>query len=406
MEEYVCYAALDWADKEHKYAWKGSADTKPVTGIVRNEPEAFQDWVLKLRGIFPEGKVAVIIEQGRIGIALHLLEYDFFDLYFINPKCSARYREAFRPSGAKDDPDDTLRLLDYLEKHLDQLKSWHPADELTRRLQVLVQWRRKFVDDRTKHTNQMVSLLKTYFPQALRWAGDLASRQACDFLLKWPSLQQIQKTRANSVEKFYLEHHCRRKGAIAQRLDEIRKAVPFTNNIATIESCAFVIQELARQVLQLTESIERFDEQIGQLFKSHPERFLYESLPGAGPALEPRIAAAMGMDRQRFLTAGDIQCLSVAPVTDQSGSYRHVRRRYACSHFEMQTWVEFAIHTIPVCQWAKDYYYKQRARGKTRHAAARALAYKWIRIIFRCWKNQAPYNESIHLAALAKRRAA
>jgi hypothetical protein len=32
-----------------------------------------------------------------------------------------------------------------------------------------------------------------------------------------------------------------------------------------------------------------------------------------------------------------------------------------------------------------------------------ALAYKWIRILFRCWKTRQPYNPDLYLAALSRR---
>jgi hypothetical protein len=33
----------------------------------------------------------------------------------------------------------------------------------------------------------------------------------------------------------------------------------------------------------------------------------------------------------------------------------------------------------------------------------RALAFKWIRIVFRCWQDRAVYDENRYLATLAKR---
>ena len=55
------------------------------------------------------------------------------------------------------------------------------------------------------------------------------------------------------------------------------------------------------------------------------------------------------------------------------------------------------------CPWAKAFYGQQRARGKKHQAAVRALAYKWIRILFRCWKTHKPYDPQIYLSALAQR---
>jgi len=60
--------------------------------------------------------------------------------------------------------------------------------------------------------------------------------------------------------------------------------------------------------------------------------------------------------------------------------------------------------SIPHCYWAKAYYAQQRARGSSHQAALRALAFKWIRIAFRCWQNRTPYDETTYLNALKQRR--
>jgi hypothetical protein len=53
--------------------------------------------------------------------------------------------------------------------------------------------------------------------------------------------------------------------------------------------------------------------------------------------------------------------------------------------------------------WAQVYYQQQRAKGNTHQAAVRALAFKWIRILFRCWQERIPYDESVYLQALRRR---
>ena len=49
------------------------------------------------------------------------------------------------------------------------------------------------------------------------------------------------------------------------------------------------------------------------------------------------------------------------------------------------------------------YYHGQRAKGCSHQAAVRALAYKWIRILYRCWQTCTPYDESVYLHALKRR---
>jgi len=42
----------------------------------------------------------------------------------------------------------------------------------------------------------------------------------------------------------------------------------------------------------------------------------------------------------------------------------------------------------------------KRAAGMKHHAAVRALAFKWIRIIFRLWKTRTLYSEATYLQQL------
>src|SRR5262249_25621049 len=132
---------------------------------------------------------------------------------------------------------------------------------------------------------------------------------------------------------------------------------------------------------------------------------LYAALPGAGKILQPRLAALFGVDRSRFQSAAEIQTFSgIAPVTEESGSNRWVHWRYACPKFVRQSLIEFANHSRNKSAWAKAYYEWSRRTGKSHHAALRALAFKWLRILFRCWKDQVPYDEKKYIISLQKRR--
>ena len=138
--------------------------------------------------------------------------------------------------------------------------------------------------------------------------------------------------------------------------------------------------------------------------KDHPEERLFASFPSAGPVLVPRLIAAFGTQRDRYATATDLQSLSgIAPVTESSGKQEWVHFRWACSHFLRQTFHEYAAHSIVKSTWARAYYESQIEAKKTHHAAVRALAFKWIRIMFRCWKDGKTYDEQAYAAALRKR---
>lgn len=401
--DIVAYVGLDWADAEHSIHLQ-AADGRVEHRSVAQRPEALQAWVADLRRRFPRGLIAVAIEQCRGAIAHFLLQHDCFVLYPINPKALARYREAFVSSGAKDDPRDSWLLLDLLVRHRAQLRAWVPDTVESRRLVALCEQRRKLVHHRVALTNRLTSLLKQYFPQALDWVGDISSIQGCDFLIRWPTLAPVQRARAATVRQFYQAHNCRKPAVITTRLAAIAAAVPLTTDPAILEPLSLAVQAYARQLRIVLTDVATFDDRIATVFAAHADHDLFRSFPGAGAVCAPRLAAAFGTDRTRWTSAADLQThAGIAPVTKQSGKSRAVHHRLACPKFLKQTFHEFADQSIRYSRWARAYYDQQRARGSAHHAALRALAYKWIRILFRCWHDRRPYHEANYLDALRRR---
>ena len=117
--------------------------------------------------------------------------------------------------------------------------------------------------------------------------------------------------------------------------------------------------------------------------------------------MEPRLIAAVGSRRDRFESANSLACFAgIAPVKQSSGGACWIHWRRACPKFIRQTFHEWAACSIRCCDWARVYYEQQRAKGKGHHAAVRALAYKWIRVFFRCWRDRVPYSEERYLKNL------
>jgi transposase len=381
-----------------------TADGRIEHLVLAQTPAVLHDWVARLQERFGGGKIAVALEQ-RKGAVIHaLLMYDCFVLYPINPKALARYREAFATSGAKDDPLDSALLLDLIVRHREQLRAWVPDTVESRTLQALCEQRRNLVDQRVAFTNCLTSLLKQYFPQALEWVGDLASVQAGDFLTQWPTLAAVQAVRPSMVRRFYQDHNCRKRAVIDARLAAIAGARPLTTDAAVIEPLSLSVQAYATQLRALLAAIQTFDARIAQVFAQHTDRDIFGSFPGAGDVCAPRLAAAFGTDRSRWGSAAELQAHSgIGPVTERSGKTVWVHHRLACPKFVKQTFHEFADQSIRFSRWARAYYDQQRARGNHHHAALRALAYKWIRILFRCWKERRPYDEETYIEALRRR---
>ena len=146
---------------------------------------------------------------------------------------------------------------------------------------------------------------------------------------------------------------------------------------------------LCRELQWVQKTVAECDDQIAQAFEAHADRELFASLPGAGPVLAPRLLASLGSQRERYGQAKNLQNYSgIAPVTKQSGGKCYIHRRYLCPQFVKQSFHEYAKESILHSRWAAAHYWQQRQKGCGHHTAVRSLAYKWQRIIWKCWQSR------------------
>jgi len=403
--DYAAFIAIDWADEKHAFSLQVAGHTKKETGTLEQKPEVIGAWMAKLRERFGGRQLAVAVEQSRGALIHALLSYDFIVIYPLHPVTVAKFREAFKSSGAKSDPLDTDQILQILTKHRELLKPLNPDTEETRLLGRLVEDRRKVVDLRTSQIEALSACLKEYFPQAIEVLNrNLATRLACDFLKKWPAFEAFQQAKDSTIKRFFYGHNVRSPQIIEKVLKVAQSAQALTTDPAIVESGSRLAQTYAQLISTLNPVIEQYEERIQKLFSQHPEAYLFNRLPGAGPAMAPRLLAFFGTDRSRYATANNAQSFcGIAPVTKSSGKSKAVYMRRACPKFDRQTFHEFARLSVVKCQWARNYVEYYTDKGKKYATIIRALAFKWIRILFCCWKNQTPYNQEKYLAALAKR---
>ena len=372
--------------------------------MLPHRPENIAQWAEQLCRRFDGRPIAVCVELAKGPLVYALQRYPFLVLFPVNPTTLAKYRATFRVSGAKDDPGDAELALDLLLTHPDKLTQLCPQSGPMRVLQALVEQRRTLVDDVRRLTNRISAALKQYFPQVLEWFRDKDTVVFCDFLTRWPTLKQAQRARKARLSAFFHEHNVRYPQVIEQRIQAILAAAPLTADSAVIEPNRLLVLTLVQQLRVLLQAVERFDAEIAQLAPTLPDYVLFTSFPGAGPVFAPRLLAAFGERRERYTGADEVQKYAgIAPVTQRSGNKCWVHWRLQCPKFLRQTFVEWAALSIPHCYWAKAFYEQQRARGSSHQAALRALAFKWIRILYRCWQDRTPYDEATYLNALKRR---
>jgi transposase len=399
---YSVYVGIDWADAKHDVCIQPRDSATREFDVIRHCSEAIDAWVKGLHQQYG-GTIAVAIELSKGPIVSALQKYDFIDIFPVNPGTLAKYREAFQPSKAKDDPTDAELALDILLRHPEHFKALKPQSAEMRALATMVEQRRRLVSERVRITNRLRFALKQYYPQVLEWFDHIDTPLFCAFVKRWPTLTQAKRARANTLRRFFHEHHMYREGVLDNRWQAIHRAKPLTLDEAVIVPYRLQALVLVEQLELMFRAIGQFDDKIEQLAYRHPDYALFQSLPGAGPSLAPRLLVAFGEQRERFKSAADIQKYSgVAPVTERSGQKHWVHWRLQCPTFMRQTFVEWAGQTINKSYWAGAYYRQQREKGSTYQAAVRSLAFKWIRILYRCWQTGVAYDEIRYLKALER----
>ncbi len=365
--EFAACIGIDWADATHDVCLHAvGSDTREFSRL-EHTPEAIDAWARAVQQRFAGRPVAVCLELNTGPLVYALRQDAFLILFPGNPLTLAKYRDAFTPSHAQDDPTDAELQLELLLKHRDKRKPLKPPSPAMRALEQLVDHRRRLVGDNVRLTNRLTSALKNYFPHVLQWFHD-------------------------------------KDTTIDQRIQAVKSAPPLTTDEGIITPTALLVQALVSQLRVTWQAIDAFDDAIAQHAQSHPDFPLFNSLPGAGAVLAPRLLAAFGEPRERDTSADELpQYAGIAPVTERRGNKSWVHWRLQCPTFLRQTFVEWAAESIRHSFWARAYYQQPRNKGTSHQAAVRALAFKWIRILFRCWQNRTPYDESVYLNALQRR---
>ncbi len=99
---------------------------------LSHDPDSIAELVHSLKEQAP-GPILVALEQSRGALVHAFPGLEGLCVYPLNPKQLARFREAFYPSGGKNDPTDAELAARFLEHHRRQLRPYRPDSPETRR---------------------------------------------------------------------------------------------------------------------------------------------------------------------------------------------------------------------------------------------------------------------------------
>jgi transposase len=396
------WAAVDWGDACHTVCVLESDGKEADAFEVPHTAEGLTEMVRRLHVGGPIGGVAV--ETTRSLVVQKLLEAGF-TVYPVNPKLSHAWREGWKVTAPKSDRTDAGVLAEGLRQHGGQLRPLRPDDPLTRELALLCADESRLIADRTALVNRLHGTLKEYYPQALGWFDDWAKPTAWDFVLTFPTPEALAGAKRKKLYGF-LKSHCIGLAPLWQERVEGRSQAPaWPSDPPTVQAKSFLAIALAKELRTLQANLDLYRERIQKLYGDHPDSSLFDSLPGAGPKIAPRLLTHLGADRGRFDSAQALEQLSGAvPVTRQSGRSRSVHMRRQCQREFRSTLHLWTFLTLQRSAWARAFYDAARRRGKSHALALRNLARKWLRILYRMWQDRTPYDEARYLAALVRRR--
>jgi len=390
------FAGIDWADRHHDVVVIDEAGRKVAQLRVEHTPEGLTKLVTFLRDIAPLEQFACIIEI-KHGLLITALLEAGVSLYPVNPKTIDRKRSA---SGAKTDLIDAYVLAKHGRAEFTDLRRLSPDNPSVAELKALTRDQDGLIQMQTRLVNQLTACLKAYYPVALKLFSKLQQKSTLLFLQAYPTPEALQvATREQLATLLRQAGHPTPEKAAAK----IREAVHHPHLQAdevTIRTKSRLMLALVAQLVPLLEQIAAYDKQITALFLTHPDRQIFESLPGAGKRLAPRLLAEWGDDRSRYAESRSIQALAgTCPVPWKSGEYATVHHRFASLKPLRNALHQFAWESTQQEAWANDYYQRKRTEGKSHSMAVRALANVWVRILFAMWCKGQAYQPTIFEAA-------
>jgi transposase len=386
------YAGIDWADDHHDALVideKGRQVGSLRVSHTSQGLSKLNTFLEQIIGTTSKEEMVCIIETTHGLLIAHLLEAGW-PVYPVNPRTVDRRRSA---SGAKTDLIDAYLLAKTGRADFADLHRLTPDSEKIAELKMLTRDQDALIHMQTRLVNQLTACLKAYYPVALDLFAKLQQKSTLLFLQTYPTPQAAMAASAAQIQQTLRQAKYPNPTAVAASIFERLHQPHLQAEAVTTRTKSRLMLVLVSQLLPLIEQIAQYDKEIATLFLTHEDHTIFESLPRAGQRLAPRLLAEIGDDRQRYQDASSLQALGgTSPVLFQSGTYSKAHRRMACIKPLRNALHQFAWQSTQSEPWARDYYQRKRAEGKSHTVAVRALANVWVGIIFAMWVHRQCYE--------------
>ncbi len=391
------YIGVDWADTAHAIWVEDEDGTRVLTRTVPHTADGLAEWGRWLdeqRAREIELWAAIERPDGRVVDSL--LDHGVV-VYPINPKALDRARDRYRASTSKSDGFDAHVLASFLRTDQAHLQALQPSSDAAQELKLLTRDYNRLVREQTRLVNQLTATLKEYYPRVLELCADLTAKRTAAFLRAYPTPTALGVLSEAAWQQFATAHrwNAEQTGALWAVLQ--RPQLPVPAHVARAKSRLVLV--LLQQLETVVAAVDEYRKVVMDFFASLPAAEWATTVPASQGTLVPTIWAELGDALGRWRSWQHLQGHSgVVPVTRSSGKTQSIAFRFACNLHLRRALQQFAFCSLKSSEWARAYYDRQRAHGRRHQAALRALAAKWVKIIFVLWQRQIPYDETYHLA--------
>jgi len=398
------YLGVDWADQTHAVWVVNESGTKTAARTVPHTAEGLSEWGRELDEWRTQGiELWAAIERREGRVVDFLLDHGVV-VYPVNPKALDRARDRFRQSGAKSDPFDARVLADFLRTDHAHLQVLQPSSAAAQELKLLTEDYQQQIRQQTRLINQLTATLKAYYPRALEIA-ELSTPLAREFLQAYPTPEAVAALTERQWQRWALAHRLRE--ARTRELWAVLQGPQLPVPAHVVRAKARLMQSLVAQLTLVVAAVAEYREAIEDFFARMPAAQWARTLPiGKHGITAPTLWARLGDAPGRWESFRHLQAHAGAvPVTKRSGKQqRTIQFRFACDKALRYVIDHVAFLSLHSSVWARAYYDQQRARGHAHRQALRALAAKWLKIIFVMWQHQVPYDEQYHLATMTRQQ--
>jgi transposase len=399
-EEKLLLIGDDWAEDHHDVEVQDEAGRKLAAARLSEGVQG----IAKLHELLAKhggedldpARVVVGIETDR-GSWVQALIASGYQVYAINPRQAARFKERYGTSGAKSDKGDAHALADMVRIDRAQLRPVAGDSEQAQAVKVVARAHQTLIWERTRTFQRLRSTLREFFPAALSAYADLelTSTDALELLVKAPTPAagaKLTRTQITAVLARHRRHHRDAKAAAIQSaLREPQLGLPEPVTAAY----AAAVTAHARLIIALNEQIDAMEVQVKAHFLAHPDAEIYLSMPGIAEITGARVLAEFGDDPTRYASAkARKNYAGTSPITRASGKSHTVQARYVRNNRLADALQRQAFAALRASPGARRYYDKQRAREAGYNPALRQLGNRLVGILHGCLKTRTHYDEA------------